>query len=172
MATSVTMTHPGKSAPAVVMTFSVKIVMVQLKAPKMKTRGDSVDGASHDLRSVGSPATWSAQTKEINAIVGSFTKAQNARPAKETMPQTTSKGPSRQTLWGFLNETMTTAHGTKPSINVMSEANPTCCCNSTPKAKTPSTPHNYQVTRFGDVIPRQVSRTYEEPPTAASSTAR
>ena len=50
-------TQPGKSTPAVVMTFSVSTVMTQLIQPMTNTRDDSVDGASHDLRSVGSPAT-------------------------------------------------------------------------------------------------------------------
>jgi mitochondrial fission protein ELM1 len=127
MIASVPMTHAGKSAPAVVNAVNVKRVIVQLRAPKMKTRGDSVDGASHDLRMVGSPAIWSAQTKETKAIVGSLTNIQKARPANEMAPHTMSKGPSRHTLWGFRNETINTAQGTKPSISVVSEANPTCC---------------------------------------------
>src|ERR1700691_130213 len=86
-------TQPGKRTPAVVMTFSVSTVMMQFTHPMTNTRDASVDGASHDLRSVGSPATWSAQTKDTSATVGSLANAQNTSPASAMAPHTTSKAP-------------------------------------------------------------------------------
>ena len=138
--------------------FNVHRVIPQLATPMKKTRGDSVLGASHDLRIVGSAATWSATTKEISATVGWLTKAQKTRPAKEIEPQTTSKVPIRQTPWGLKNETTTMTQGTSPSINVVSDASPMCCWISMTKASTPSSPHSDHVTRWGEVTPRSVSR--------------
>ena len=56
MTKSVTTMQPGKSTPAVVQTFNVKIVMAQFREPSMKVLADSLEGASHDLRKVGSAA--------------------------------------------------------------------------------------------------------------------
>jgi len=155
---SVTAIQPGKRTPAVVKAFSVKIVMKQFNEPMMKTRGDSVVGASHDLRNVGSAAIWSAQTNETRAMVGSLTKAQKANPASEIAPQTTSKVSIFQTLPGFRNDAATTTQGTSPSISVISDAEPTCCWISMTKASTPSRPQSDHVTRWGYATPRNVSR--------------
>src|ERR1700722_9662059 len=154
---SATKIHPGKSTPAVVNFVNVSSVIAQLVEPKKKSRGDSVLGASHDFRIVGSAAIWSATTKETSATVGSLTKVQNTSPPTDTAPHTASNAPSFHTPLGLWNEATTTAHGTSPSINVMSAASPTCCCTSTQNAKMPSTPHSDHVTRFGAVSPRKVS---------------
>ena len=96
--------QPGKSTPAVVQTFKVKIVIAQFKQPSMKVRADSDEGASHDFRKVGRAAAWSAQTKDTNAIVGSFTKAQKTRPANEIDPHTMSKVPIFHTACELRND--------------------------------------------------------------------
>ena len=53
---SITAMQPGKSTPAEVKTFNVSTVMAQFKNPMKNATGDSVLGASHDFRSVGSAA--------------------------------------------------------------------------------------------------------------------
>jgi hypothetical protein len=123
---SVMTMQPGKSTPAVVQTFKVKIVIAQFKQPSMKVRADSEEGASHDFRKVGRAAAWSAQTKDTNAIVGSFTKAQKTRPANEIDPHTMSKVPIFHTACELRNDAATTAKGTRPSASVIHEARPTC----------------------------------------------
>ena len=108
--------QPGKSTPAVVQTFNVKIVITQFRHPSMNVRADSDEGASHDFRRVGRAAAWSAQTKDTSAIVGSFTKAQKMSPATEIEPHTMSKVPIFHTACELRKDAATTAKGTSPSM--------------------------------------------------------
>jgi hypothetical protein len=150
---------PGKTAPSVVKCRRVSRVMTQLTAPVTKTFADSVSGASHDLRTVGSAATWSALMNATIATVGSWMTAQKTIPTTETTPQAASKGPTRHTALGFQNDAATTMSGLTPNISVITAARPTWPWTSTTKASTPATPQSPHDTRLGWVSPRSVART-------------